>query len=182
MLRRQKHALSESTTPFAAPFWAIQWTARLWKLKWTARLWKLKICCPHPLPESQLLPFVRIHGGNNSKKVFLCICICYVIENTSEIVSICYARPRLNCKEQLCLHLQRKMNSKTIFVCICICYEMPNSFVNNSAPGKWGRTQMGSDGLNRILTGLYFFSPVGVRLVPLKTHHSRDFDQILTGL
>ena len=44
-----------------------------------------------------------------------------------------------------------------------------------SAPGKWGRTQMGSDGLIRILTGLYFFSPVGVRLVPLKTHDFKGF-------
>ena len=37
---------------------------------------------------------------------------------------------------------------------------------------------MGSNGFNRILTGLYLFSPVGVRLVPLKTHdreeHSMD--------
>ena len=34
---------------------------------------------------------------------------------------------------------------------------------------SWGRTQMGSDGLNRFLTGYYFVSPVGVRLVSLKT-------------
>ena len=44
-----------------------------------------------------------------------------------------------------------------------------------SAPGKWGRTQMGSEGFNRILTGLYFFKPVGVRLVPLKTHDFKGF-------
>ena len=55
-----------------------------------------------------------------------------------------------------------------------------------SAPGKWGRTQMGSDGFNRILTGLYFFNPVRVRLVPLETHDFKgfwpDFNRILTGL
>ena len=55
-----------------------------------------------------------------------------------------------------------------------------------SALGKWGRMQMGGgDGFNRILTRFYFFSPVGVRLVPLKTRKhmiSRDFDRILTGL
>ena len=39
----------------------------------------------------------------------------------------------------------------------------------NSAPGQWGRTQMGSDGFNRILTGLYFFSPVGVRRIWIKS-------------
>ena len=44
-----------------------------------------------------------------------------------------------------------------------------------SAPGKWGRTQMGSDGSNGILTRLYFFSLVGVRLVPLKTHDFKGF-------
>ena len=44
-----------------------------------------------------------------------------------------------------------------------------------SALGKWGRTQMGSDGLNRIVTGFYFFSPVGVRLAPLKTHDFKGF-------
>ena len=31
--------------------------------------------------------------------------------------------PHLDCKEQLCLHLVRKINSKNMFVCICICYE-----------------------------------------------------------
>ena len=58
--------------------------------------------------------------------------------------------------------------------------------IHLSAPGKWGRTQMGSDGFNRILAGLYFFSPVRVRLVPLKTHDFKgfrpDFNRILTGL
>ena len=56
----------------------------------------------------------------------------------------------------------------------------------HSAPGKWGRTEMGSDGFNRILTGLYLFSPVGVRLVPLRTHDFKgfwlDFNRILAGL
>ena len=28
-----------------------------------------------------LLPFVRIHSRNNSKIIFLCICICYEIDN-----------------------------------------------------------------------------------------------------
>ena len=41
-----------------------------------------------------------------------------------------------------------------------------------SAMGKWGRTQMGSDRFNQILTGFYFFDPVGVRLAPLKSHDS----------
>ena len=51
---------------------------------------------------------------------------------------------------------------------------------------------MGSDGLNRVLTGFYFFSPVGVRLVPPETHGFKgfrpdfnpiltDFNRILTG-
>ena len=53
-----------------------------------------------------------------------------------------------------------------------------------SALGKWGRTHMGSDGFNRISTGFYLFSPVGVRLVPSKTHVFKgfrpDFNRILT--
>ena len=59
--------------------------------------------------------FVRIHGGNTSKIVFLCICIRYETENCSKISSICYARPPLNCKDQLCLRLQRRINSKNNF-------------------------------------------------------------------
>ena len=54
-----------------------------------------------------------------------------------------------------------------------------------SALGKWGRTQMGSDGLNRILTGFYLLGPVRVRLVPSgppKHMISRGFYRILTGL
>ena len=47
--------------------------------------------------------------------------------------------------------------------------------------GQMGSYANGSDGFNRILTRLYFFSPVGVRLVPLKTHDFKDFDRILTG-
>ena len=54
-------------------------------------------------------------------------------------------------------------------------------YVILSALGKWGRTQMGSDGLNRILTGFYFFDPAGVRLVPLKTRDFKGSHQILTG-
>ena len=65
----------------------------------------------------------------------------------------------------------------------------PNPYILNqdiskwqfSALGKWGRTQMGSDGFNRILTGFYFFSPAGVRLVPLKTRDFKGFHRILTG-
>ena len=46
------------------------------------------------------------------------------------------------------------------------------------ALGKWGRTQMGSDGLNQILAGCYF-SAVGA---PLKTHDFNGMgDRILTG-
>ena len=52
-----------------------------------------------------------------------------------------------------------------------------------SALGKWGRTQMGSDRFNRILL-FFFFSTVGVGLVPLKTHGFKgfrpDFNRILT--
>ena len=53
-----------------------------------------------------------------------------------------------------------------------------------SALGKWGRTQMGSDGFNRILTGFYLLGPARVRLVPSgppKHMISEDFDRILTG-
>ena len=60
------------------------------------------------------------------------------------------------------------------------------SYHSASALGKWGRTQMGSDGFNRILTGFYFFDPVEVHLVPLKAHDLKgflpDFNRILTGL
>ena len=70
------------------------------------------------------LPFVRIHSGNNSKIIFLCICTFYEIEIISTIIFICYAAPPQNCKEQLCLYLLRKIKSKIIVVCICICYEM----------------------------------------------------------
>ena len=53
-----------------------------------------------------------------------------------------------------------------------------------SALGKWGRTQMGSDGFNRILTRLYLLGPARVRPVPSKTHDFKeflpDFNRILT--
>ena len=42
------------------------------------------------------------------------------------------------------------------------------------------RSIKGSDGFNRILTGLYFFSPVGA-LYLWKCTISRGFDRILTG-
>ena len=42
-----------------------------------------------------------------------------------------------------------------------------------STLGKWGRTQMGSDGF---ITWFGFFSPIGVRLVPfIKTHDVKRF-------
>ena len=54
------------------------------------------------------------------------------------------------------------------------------------ALGKWGRTQMGSDGFNRILTGFYLLDSVEVRPVPFETHDFKgsrpDFIRILTGL
>ena len=55
-------------------------------------------------------------------------------------------RPPQNCKEQLCLHLLRKINSKIIFVCICICYEMHNQFENNFSLSvmPFGRTVNGN--------------------------------------
>ena len=57
----------------------------------------------------------------------------------------------------------------------------PGSYVlgmSYLALGKWGRTHIGTAGL----TGSYFFSPVGVRLVPLKTNDFKGFRPILTGL
>ena len=42
-----------------------------------------------------------------------------------------------------------------------------------SVLGKWGRIQMGSDGL----AGFHLFSPVGVRLVPLQTHDLKNSGQ-----
>ena len=47
---------------------------------------------------------------------------------------------------------------------------------------KWGRTQMGSDRFNRILTRFDLFSPIVVRLVPLKKKISRDLNRTLTAL
>ena len=59
---------------------------------------------------------------------------------------------------------------------------IPESFFESNAVvselGKWGRTQMGSDGFNRILTG---FSRPGYGLDPLKHMVSRDLDRILAG-
>ena len=65
-------------------------------------------------PEDPAVPFVRIHSGNNSKIIFLCICICYEMENNSKTISICNAGPPLKTAK----------NS-----CVCICYE--NEFQNN---------------------------------------------------
>ena len=55
-----------------------------------------------------------------------------------------------------------------------------------SALGKWGRTQMGSDGFNRILSGFYLLDPARVRPVHSETRDLKgfrpDFNWILTGL
>ena len=54
-----------------------------------------------------------------------------------------------------------------------------------SAPGKWGRTQMGSDGFNRVLTGFYLLDPARVWAVPSERHDFKgfrpDFNRTLTG-
>ena len=59
-------------------------------------------------------------------------------------------------------------------------------WVEFSAPGKWGCTQMGSVGFSRIFTGLYILGPARVRAVPFETHDFKgfqpDFSPILTGL
>ena len=55
-----------------------------------------------------------------------------------------------------------------------------------SVLGKWGRTQMGSDGFNRILTGFCLLGAARVRPVPSETHDFKgfrpDINRILTGL
>ena len=62
----------------------------------------------------------------------------------------------------------------------------PSVSLGNSAPGKWGRTQMGSDGFSRVLTGFYLLDPVRVRAVPSETYDFKgfrpDFNRIWTGL
>ena len=62
-------------------------------------------------------PFVRIHSGNHSKILFLCICICYEIKIISKLIVICCAPP---------FKLQR--------TAVCICYEklIPKSFSSAS--------------------------------------------------
>ena len=69
---------------------------------------------------------------------------------------------------------------------VILLNSVPNGIHQKSALGKWGRTQMGSDGFDRILTGFLLFGPVRVRLAPLKTHDIEgflpDFNLILTGL
>ena len=37
-------------------------------MQWTAGLWKLKICCPHPLPENQLLILTH-EGGSHGRGI-----------------------------------------------------------------------------------------------------------------
>ena len=65
------------------------------------------------------------------------------------------------------------------------CTRSPGS-QDFSALGKWGRTQMGSDGFNRILSGFYLLGAARVRPVPSETHDFKgfrpDFNRILTGL
>ena len=79
-----------------------------------------------PFSSLNYIPFVRIHSGNNSKIIFLCICICYEIENNSETIFICYATPSNLQRTAVPASATNKNNSKIIFVCICICYEMHN--------------------------------------------------------
>ena len=49
-----------------------------------------------------------------------------------------------------------------------------------SLPTNRGRTQMGSDGLNRILTSFCLLGPIRLRSVPLKTHDFNGSDRTLT--
>ena len=42
---------------------------------------------------SPMLPFVRIHSGNNSKIIFLCICICYGKPIIFKTIFICWVAP-----------------------------------------------------------------------------------------
>ena len=61
-----------------------------------------------PFPQKNILPslpFVQIHSGNNSKIVFLCICICYEMKIISKIILYL-----------LCGPLKAAKNS-----CVCIC-------------------------------------------------------------
>ena len=51
----------------------------------------------------------------------------------------------------------------------------------DSALGRWGRTQMGSDRFSRILTGFYLLDPTRVRPVPSETHDFKGLRQDLTG-
>ena len=54
----------------------------------------------------------------------------------------------------------------------------------NSLFRRWANgvgRMMGPDGFYRILTGFYFFSPVGVRAVPLKPHDFKGNRPDLTG-
>ena len=67
-----------------------------------------------PLSFSKTIPFVQNHSGNNSKTMFLCICICYETIIISKKNFICYAAPFELQRTQLSLHLLRKMNSKII--------------------------------------------------------------------
>ena len=51
-----------------------------------------------------------------------------------------------------------------------------------SALGKWGRTQMGSDRFNRIITGFYLLRPARVQRVPSEIHDFNGFRPDLTDL
>ena len=101
--------------------------------------------------EDRQLPFVQNHSENNSKIIFLCICIWCDPQIISEGIFICYAAPPLSCEEQLSLHLLRQNKSKIIFVCICICCEMPNYFKNKFSLSvmPFGRTVQHTNELRR---------------------------------
>ena len=100
--------------------------------------------------ERQLTIWRTVCPNSRLKIVFLCVHICYELENNSQISSICYAWLPLNCKDQLCLQLQRKNNSKTIMVCICICYEMRNQSTSHFSLSEtpFGRTTRGNEALS----------------------------------
>ena len=96
----------------------------------------------HSHSNSNELLFVQIHSGNNSKMIFLWICICYEIRTMSEIKSICYAVP-LGCEEQLSLQLLRTSICKIYFVCICIRYDMQSWFDNNFSTSANSKVKKG---------------------------------------
>ena len=63
---------------------------------------------------------------------------------------------------------------KSYLDCMIVCVGLLCSSSFGSGQ-KWGRTQMGSDGFNRILTGFYLLDPAKVRPVPSETHGFKGF-------